>query len=109
MRRRKFITLLGGALLDGVFLGGARAGWPLAARAQQPQMPVIGFLGLGSPNPNSGLVAGFRAGLAEAGYVLGQNVAIEFRWADNRASLLPRLAADLVDRNVDVIVTTGSP
>jgi putative tryptophan/tyrosine transport system substrate-binding protein len=104
MRRRKFITLLGGTIL-----GGAGAGWPLVARAQQPQMPVIGFLGLGSPNPSSGFVAAFRAGLAEAGYVAGQNVAIESRWADNRAALLPQLAADLVDRKVDVIVTTGSP
>jgi len=99
MRRRKFITLL----------GGAAAGWPLIAYAQQPRVPVIGFLGLGSPSPNSGFADAFRAGLAEAGYVLGRNLAIEFRWANNRAALLPQLAADLVDRKVDVIVTTGSP
>jgi putative ABC transport system substrate-binding protein len=99
MRRREFIALV----------SGAAAGWPLIAGAQQPGIPVIGFLDLGSPRPNSGFVAAFRAGLAEAGYVVGQNVAIEFRWADNRAALLPQLAADLVDRKVDVIVTTGSP
>src|SRR5215470_3486628 len=104
MRRREFITLMGGTLL-----GGAGAGWPLVARAQQPQMPVIGFLNLGSPSPNSEFETAFRAGLAEAGYVLGQNVAIEFRWADNRTALLPRLAADLVERKVAVIVTAGSP
>ena len=104
MRRREFITLFGGALFSGV-----AAGWPLLVRAQQPRTPVIGFLGLGAPSPNSGFGVAFREGLAEAGYVVGQNVAIEFRWADHRASLLPQLAADLVDRKVAVIVTTGSP
>src|SRR5690349_20374826 len=104
MRRRKFITRLGATLL-----GGAAAGWPLVGRAQHPQMPMIGFLGLGSPDPNSAFGAAFREGLAEAGYVLGRNVAIEYRWAYEQASLLPQLAADLVARKVDVIVTTGSP
>src|SRR5262249_48100700 len=96
MKRREFITLFGSAL-----------SWPLAARAQQAAMPVIGVLGLG-PRPNSVFVAGFRQGLAEAGYIPGRNVAIEFRWADSPLSL-PRHAAELVDRKVDVIVTTGSP
>ncbi len=98
MRRREFMTLFGGAL----------AGWPIVTRAQQARTPVIGFLSLGSPDPSSGFGAAFRAGLAEAGYVAGQNVAIKFRWADNQPRRLPQLAADLVDRQVDVIVATGS-
>lgn len=98
MRRREFMTLFGGAL----------AGWPIVTRAQQARTPVIGFLSLGSPDPSSGFGAAFRAGLAEAGYVAGQNVAIKFRWADNQPRWLPQLAADLVDRQVDVIVATGS-
>src|SRR5215470_18035934 len=97
LRRRKFIAALGGAAV-----------WPLVARAQQPRMPVIGFLGLGSPNPSSPFPVAFREGLAEAGYVPGQNVAIESRWATNQTSLLPQLAAELVDRKVAVIVTIGS-
>src|SRR5436305_14344583 len=88
--------------------GGAIAGWPMVARAQQSRTPVIGFMSLGSPDPNSRFGVAFRAGLAEAGYVLGQNVAIKFRWAHNQAWVLPQLAADLVERQVDVIVATGS-
>ena len=98
-RRREFITLLGGAAVA----------WPLSACAQQSAMPVIGFLALGSPDPNSAFGHAFRQGLADAGYVPGRNVAIEFRSANNQPALLPRLAADLVDRKVAVIVTTGSP
>jgi putative ABC transport system substrate-binding protein len=98
MKRREFITLLGGA-----------AAWPPAARAQQPATPVIGFLGLGPPTPKYRPVAAMLEGLAQAGYIAGQNVAIEFRWANFQPSLLPRLAAELVARQVAVIVTQGSP
>jgi putative tryptophan/tyrosine transport system substrate-binding protein len=96
MRRRDFITLL----------TGTAATWPLAARAQQPKTPVIGYLGMGT---QATFPPNFRQGLAAAGYVLGENVAIEFRWANFQNSALPRLAADLVERRVSAIVTQGSP
>ncbi len=96
MRRRQFIALLGGA-----------ATWPLAVRAQQPAMPVIGFLNSASPQPFENYVAGFRAGLKETRYVDGRNVAIEFRWAEGHYDRLPEMAADLVRRRVAVLVSTG--
>jgi putative tryptophan/tyrosine transport system substrate-binding protein len=98
MRRREFIAGLGGA-----------ATWSLAAWAQQRALPLIGFLDSGSPDSNSNEVTSFRRGLAESGFVEGQNVSIEFRWANNSLDALPRLAADLVGRRAAVIVATGSP
>jgi len=96
VRRREFITLLGGA-----------AAWPLVARAQQTAMPVIGFLHGGTADSVPRALAGFRQGLKEGGFIESQNVAIEFRWANNQLERLPALAADLVRRPVAVIVSGG--
>jgi putative tryptophan/tyrosine transport system substrate-binding protein len=90
-------------------VGGAVTAWPLAARAQQPSTPAIGFLGTGSPEVFADRLRGFRRGLTEAGYVEGENVAILYRFAENQTDRLPELAADLVRRKVAVIATGGPP
>jgi ABC-type uncharacterized transport system substrate-binding protein len=95
-QRREFITLIGGM-----------AAWPLAARAQQTATPVVGYLSQGAPESSAYLVAGFRKGLTEAGYVEGKNVTIEYQWAHNEYARLPELAADLVNRHVAVIATVA--
>ena len=96
MKRREFIGLVGGA-----------AAWPLGARAQQQPMPVIGFMSARAPEDSAHLLAAFRRGLAEGGYVEGQNVSVEFRWARGQYDLLPAMAADLVSRRVNVLVAVG--
>jgi putative ABC transport system substrate-binding protein len=99
MRRREFVALL----------GGASVAWPLAARAQQPPVPVVGYLSTGTPEPDADLVAAFRTGLSETGYVESRNVVIEYRWAENENNRLPALAADLVRQRVNAIVAISEP
>src|SRR5260221_14475395 len=97
MKRREFITLLGGATVA----------WPLAADAQQAALPVVGYLNFGSPESDASRLTGLRRGLNQSGYVEGRNLVIEYRWAGNQVDRLPALAADLVKLRVAVIVTAG--
>jgi putative ABC transport system substrate-binding protein len=98
MRRRDFIKVI----------AVSAAGWPFALRAQQPAMPVIGFINGGSSDANAGWAAAFRQGLSEIGYVEGQNVTTEYHWLEGRYDLLPALVADLVRRRVTVIAIPGT-
>jgi hypothetical protein len=98
IERRKFLATLG---------GGAASAWPLAARAQQPAVPVIGYLNNASPESDASRLTGLRRGLSQTGYVEGRNLVIEYRWAGNQADRLPGLAADLVQLRVAVIVAPG--
>ena len=99
MHRREFMTLIGGAVIE----------WPLAARAQQWQLPVVGYLSSRSAGESERVVSAFRQGLSESGYIVGQNVAVEYRWAQGHYDRLPALAAELVSLKVAAILAAGGP